>query len=102
MNASAVAATRSDTYEESLSALLRDQYGIETDADLDRLRRVRNYLLAACVQSERLNMRLSTYEEFFAPVHELIGELDEVLDALLMEEMHAADRKETEGLPSGV
>lgn len=101
MNTTPMALAPSNTYADTVSAELRDQYGIDTDDDLDRLRRVRDYLVAACVQSEWLNMRLTTYEEFFAPVLELIEELDEVLDTLESEAMYTADDgKDADDLPS--
>lgn len=83
-----------DTYADSASAELRDQFGLHTDDDLARLRRVRDNLVAATIQSEWLEMRLSIYEEFFEPVLELIDELDDVLDIVEGEELWEADDDE--------
>lgn len=83
-----------DIYADSASAELRDQFGLHTGDDLARLRRVRDNLVAACIQSEWLEMRLTTYEEFFEPVLELIEELDDVLAILEGEELWEADDDE--------
>lgn len=91
MNASAMSARGTNTYADSASVELRDQYGVHTDNELNRLRRVRDNLVAACIQSEWLNLRLDIYESLFEPVLELIDQLDDVLETLEGDELWEAD-----------